>query len=67
MTKRIWRISSLSFHFLEGILVAGKHIGAAAASVEQTSHIDVLGDIELIEVLLGKLCLQAVVSRGFRV
>ena len=67
MTKRIWRISSLYFHFLEGILVAGKHVGAAGSSVVQTSHIDVLGEIELIEILLGKLCLQAVVSRGFRV
>ena len=67
MTKRIWRISSLSFHFLEGILVAGIHFRDVASSIVQTFHIDVVGSIELLEVLLGKLRLQAVVSRGFRV
>ena len=55
MAQRIWRITPLTFHFLEGIIVTGKDIRATASTVEQASHIDVLGYVQFIEVLLGKL------------
>ena len=68
MTQRIWRIFPLTFHFLEGIIVTRKDIRAAASTVEQASHIDVLGYVQFrFEILLGKFRLEIAVPRGFRV
>ena len=54
MTQRIGCIGPLSFHFLEGIIVAVKDIRSVSPII-QASHFDVLGSVVLCDILLGKL------------